>query len=81
MNYPGRRGTNSVGSNGSYTGNGGARPSRGAADPRPVYRPQRDEVQRPTYQPASVERSSGSSSGNSGGGGGGSRGGGRPSRP
>ncbi|WP_345953083.1 hypothetical protein [Mucilaginibacter sp. PAMB04168] len=83
MSYPGRR-TSSVEGN-TYGGNG-ARPTRGAASPQPVYRPQRTEVSRPTYQPASVDRSmssgsqsSGSSS--SGGGGGGSRGGGRPSRP
>lgn len=81
MSYPGRR-TNSVGTD-SYSGNNSGRPSRGAANPQPVYRPQRTEVSRPTYQPASVERSSaGSSSGSyGGGGGGGSRGGGRPSRP
>lgn len=56
----------------------GGRPSRGAASPQPVYRPQRTEVNRPTYQPATMDR--GSSMGG-GGGGGMSRGGGRPSRP
>lgn len=82
MNSPVRRPpiTDAYG-NSSYNG---GRPSRGAASPQPVYRPQRTEINRPQYQPATMDRgssSAGSFGGSGGGGGGGSRGGGRPSRP
>lgn len=68
------------GGNSSYNG---GRPSRGSASPQPVYRPQRTEVNRPEFQPATMDRgsSAGSMGSSGGGGGGGSRGGGRPSRP
>jgi len=81
MSSPVRRPASIDYGNSSYNG---GRPSRGAASPQPMYRPQRTEVNRPTYQPATMDRgSSAGSMGSSGGGGGGggSRGGGRPSRP
>ncbi|WP_342647883.1 hypothetical protein [Mucilaginibacter sp. CSA2-8R] len=81
MSSPVRRPASIDYGNSSYNG---GRPSRGVASPQPVYRPQRTEINRPAYQPATMDRgssSAGSMGSSGGGGGGGSRGGGRPSRP